>query len=266
MAIRKQRAVNSSKSSSIFCHQLNLEIETIAAKSKQQRKQEIKTIRTKKSRKRIEKQTTTRPIHENLRRTARQQSNRKNEQPKPPSALSKNRPSQQSTYTKNIFHQQTEDTCRVCNAEKETIHHISGCTALAPTKYLQRHDKVCKYVHELLLREHGFNQKRIPWYKHLPKPVEENENVKILWNFAIQTDHQINNNEPDIVIVDKTKKEALLIDIAIPADNNVSRKRLEKIRNYTDLSVELKTLWGLNKVKIVPVIIGAMQLVSFTMV
>ena len=93
--------------------------------------------------------------------------------------------------------------------------------------------------------------------KHLPKPVEENENVKILWNFAIQTDHQINNNKPDIVIVEKTKKEALLIDIAIPGDNNVSRKRLEKIRNYTDLSVELKTLWGLNKVKIVPVIIGA---------
>ena len=82
-------------------------------------------------------------------------------------------------------------------------------------------------------------------------------NTKILWNFSVQTDHRINNNKPDIIMVDKIKKEAIIIDVAIPNDMNIARKRLEKLQNYTDLSVEIKTLWRLSKVDIVPVIIGA---------
>ncbi|XP_066932175.1 uncharacterized protein [Clytia hemisphaerica] len=159
---------------------------------------------------------------------------------------------------RRIFHQQVEETCRICNREKETIHHIiSGCTVLAPTKYLQRHNNLCKYIHELLMRENDLKQERTPWYEHQPHPVEENESTKILWDFSIQTDHQIDHNKPDIVFLNKQTKEALIIDIAIPSNYNIPRKRIEKIRNYTDLAVELKTLWNLNKVKIVPIIIGA---------
>ena len=43
----------------------------------------------------------------------------------------------------------------------------------------------------------------------------------------------------------------------MPNDNNVCRKRLDKIRAYSDLAVEIKTLWRLTKVDIVPVIVGA---------
>jgi len=32
---------------------------------------------------------------------------------------------------------------------------------------------------------------------------------------------------------------------------------MEKLRNYTDLAVEIKSLWNLDRVKIVPIIIGA---------
>ena len=158
---------------------------------------------------------------------------------------------------RNIFHQQINDICRVCNREKETIHHIiSGCTVLAPTKYLQRHNNLCKYIHELLLRENNIKNKHTPWYQHQPKSVEENETTKILWDFPIQTDHQIEHNKPDIILLNKTSKEALIIDVAIPSDYNIPRKRIEKIRNYTDLAIELKTLWNLKNVKIVPIIIG----------
>ena len=159
---------------------------------------------------------------------------------------------------RRVHHQQVEETCRVCNREKETIHHItSGCSVLAPTKYLQRHNNLCKYIHELLLRENNFNQEPIPWYQHQPRPVEENDSSKILWDFSIQTDHQIDHNKPDIVHLNKMTREALIIDIAIPSDYNIPRKRIEKIRNYTDLAVEIKTLWNLNNVRIVPIIIGA---------
>ena len=60
-----------------------------------------------------------------------------------------------------------DDTCRICCVEKETIHHIIlGCDGLSPTKYLERHDNVCKYLDILLLLKHGFIRKYIPWYQH----------------------------------------------------------------------------------------------------
>ena len=56
---------------------------------------------------------------------------------------------------KHAFNVEDDDTCRVCCVEKETIHHIiSGwCDGLSPTKYLERHDNVCKYIHVLMLLE-----------------------------------------------------------------------------------------------------------------
>ena len=159
---------------------------------------------------------------------------------------------------RRIHQTTTNDQCRLCRRSTETIHHIiSGCTVMAPTKYLQRHDNVCKYVHDQLLLEYGFKESATAWYQHQPRAVEENEKVKILWNFSVQTDHAIQHNKPDIIVIDKRTKVARIIDIAIPNDNNICRKRFDKIRAYTDLAVEIKTLWGLVKVDIVPIIIGA---------
>ena len=33
------------------------------------------------------------------------------------------------------------------------------------------------------------------WYEHSPKSVEENEEVKLLWDFTIQTDRQITGGQ-----------------------------------------------------------------------
>ena len=160
---------------------------------------------------------------------------------------------------KHVFKTEESDICRVCRKEKETIYHvITSCEVFAPTKYLERHDNVCKYIHQLLLNEYGITNQKTPWYNHQPKAVEENERVKILWNFRIQTDHTIRNIKPDIVVIKKAQKEANIIDVAIPNDYNICQKRFEKMRNYTNLSGEIKTLWKLSKVKITPIIIGAM--------
>lgn len=160
---------------------------------------------------------------------------------------------------KHIFRSEESDLCRVCRKEKETIHHvISSCETLAPTKYLERHDNVCKYIHMLLTNEHGINNQITSWYRHKPRPIVENDRVKILWNFQVQTDHHLRHIKPDIIVVDKTKNEANIIDVAIPNDYRIAQKRLEKLRNYTDLCAEIKTLWRLSKVRITPIIIGAM--------
>ena len=44
-------------------------------------------------------------------------------------------------------------------------------------------------------------------YKHNPESVLENETHKLLWNFEIQTDHQISARRPDLIIINKKKKK-----------------------------------------------------------
>ena len=86
-------------------------------------------------------------------------------------------------HIQRIIHKTaTNDQCRLCRRAVVTIHHIiSECTVMVPTKYLWRHDNVCKYVHDLLLLEFGFKQVSTPWYQHQPPTNEESNNVKILW-------------------------------------------------------------------------------------
>ena len=123
---------------------------------------------------------------------------------------------------RKIHHTTDNDWCRLCRQAAETIHHItSGCVVMAPTKYLQRHDNVCNYVHDLLLNEFDFKENQTAWYQHQPRTVEENANAKILWNFAVHTDHALQHNKPDIIVINKTNNKALIIDVAVPNDNNV---------------------------------------------
>ena len=70
---------------------------------------------------------------------------------------------------KHFFNVDDDDTCRICRVEKENIHHIiSRFDGLSPTKYLERDDNVCKYIHVHLLLEHGFIEKYIPYNQHQP--------------------------------------------------------------------------------------------------
>ena len=73
------------------------------------------------------------------------------------------------------------------------------------------------------------------WYQHIPESVLENENVKLLWDFSIQTDHHLQHNKPDIVIHKKTNRVCYIIDVACPFDTRVKMKEVNKIERYQDL-------------------------------
>ena len=90
----------------------------------------------------------------------------------------------------------------------------------------------------------------------------ENENFKILWDFSIQTDKEIRANRPDIIFVDKREQTVLFIDVTIPNDHNIIEKRLEKIEKYTDLGIEIKELWNMQRVDIVSIVIGCTGVVD----
>ena len=100
------------------------------------------------------------------------------------------------------------------------------------------------------------------WYEHQPRGVLENSNQKLLWDFNIQCDHEMEHRRPDLIIVDKEKKTACIIDIAVPGDNRVGTKELEKILKYQDLKMELSRMWTLNQVEVIPIVVGALRTVS----
>ena len=100
------------------------------------------------------------------------------------------------------------------------------------------------------------------WYKHTPEQVVENEGFKVLWDFNVQYDGMVEAQRPDIFFLDKQAMEAKIIDIAISGDARVKDNELEKIEKYQLLRKEMRKLWKLKKVTIVPAVIGGLGAVS----
>ena len=153
--------------------------------------------------------------------------------------------------------------CRMCNEKGETVSHIvSECKSLAQREYKRRHDNVARYVHWILCEKANIDRTADAWYDHKPDGVLENDEFKILWDINIQCDRIIEARRPDIIFIDKKEKFCKIIDIAIPGDSRVNEKEREKMEKYQLLKDELVRLWDLKKVNVIPVVIGALGLVS----
>ena len=74
----------------------------------------------------------------------------------------------------------------------------------------------------------------------------ESENFKILWDFTVQCDQKLEAGERGC------------IDVAIEGDDRVKDKELEKLEKYQLLKDEITKVWGMRKVIVVPVGIGAL--------
>ena len=65
-----------------------------------------------------------------------------------------------------------------------------------------------------------------------------------------------------LILVDKKAKSCVIIDVAIPGDCRIREKEIKKIEKYQNLKRELKRLWSLKKVEVVPVVVGALGCIS----
>ena len=168
-----------------------------------------------------------------------------------------------TNYTKFHIDKTSESPlCRLCGIKGESISHlISECSKLAQKQYKERHDSVAQNIHWELCGMYGFEREN-KWYDHIPQSVIENEETKILWDFTIQCDRYVQNRRPDIVVIEKSKQECKIIDIAVPNDNRVGSKEQEKIEKYQDLRQEIAHLWGMKKVQVIPIVIGALGMIS----
>ena len=166
-----------------------------------------------------------------------------------------------NNYLKNIMKVGGDGKCRYCKEQLETIDHlVSGCSTLAKSEYIIRHNKVAQYIHWKVCQHYDM-EVNSKWYEHQTEPVTENSKATILWDFAIQTDRTIKANRPDLVIRDKKTRTCLLLDVSIPTDRNTSLKTFEKLSKYKDLDIELSKSWKV-KTKTVPIIIGALGVIN----
>ena len=142
----------------------------------------------------------------------------------------------------------------MCKQNNETISHIvSGCPKLAQKEYKTRHDNVARAVHWDLSEKYGFERSK-RWYDHVPDSVLENEDYKMLWDFSVRTDHEIEARRPDLLIIDKSEKNCQIIDVTIPEDGRVGAKEDEKVEKYQDLAREVRKMWGVRP-KVIPIVV-----------
>ena len=89
---------------------------------------------------------------------------------------------------------------------------VSECKELAQNDYEKsRHDKVAAILHWQMYQKYGFptTAKSHEHFVDKEMGVLENENVKLLWDFPFQTELKIDYNRPDLVLLDKKRKNML---------------------------------------------------------
>ena len=101
---------------------------------------------------------------------------------------------------------QQNSECRLCSDSDETINYINECSKLAQREYKARHDWVGKVIHWEMCKKSKFDHTN-KWYIHNWGPVLENDTHELQWDFDIHTDHLISARWPDLIMINKKKRE-----------------------------------------------------------
>ena len=113
----------------------------------------------------------------------------------------------------------------------------------------------------MICKKYGLQHSK-KWNEHAPEGAVENKEIEVRWDINIQCDNLIEARRPDLIVIDKKEEKGIIIDIAASADVRVEKKEKEKMEKYQDLKREIRRLWKLRYVEIVPVVIGALGSVS----
>ena len=64
------------------------------------------------------------------------------------------------------------------------------------------------------------------------------------------------------MVIDKVKKETMIIDVAIPGDTTVCDKEQEKIKKHSLLKDKIARLWQMKKVVVIPIVVGGLGTIT----
>ena len=131
---------------------------------------------------------------------------------------------------------------------------MSGGPILAPTEYLNWHDRLGQYIHWRLCKTFVCHVKGIGVNINQQKSLQKCHRFMGLTSILV--------NWPDTVVKNHTDKTCFLIDMYVLSDN-VSLKIFEKLSKYKDLEIEVTKMWHLNTATL-PLVIGALGMVAKT--
>ena len=132
---------------------------------------------------------------------------------------------------------------RLCGKEAETLPHIlSGCSTLAQSKYLDRHNAALKILFFEKCKDLRLVESAPPWYSPVkPKPIYESDEGKAFWDLAVYTEHiYVRANRVDVRFVDHKAKQVWAVEMSCPWIDNRAKKVEEKAIKYGPLLLELK--------------------------
>lgn len=126
---------------------------------------------------------------------------------------------------KNIDDLEVSEKRAMCGKRNDSITHlIAGCKKLSQKEYRQWQEKIARIPHLKLCQNFGLADE-VKWYNQKLEGVLENDVVKILWHFNIQTNHVIQNRRPDMVRLYRLEGKCYLINIVVPGDKRVQLKQ-----------------------------------------
>ena len=120
-------------------------------------------------------------------------------------------------------------------------------------------EKAMTRVHWELCRKYVL-ESADKWYDHQPLSVAENGEVRMTWDMTIYIGKRLKHNQPTVVY--KDTQEWTLINIAVPADQNILTTEEENVERYQELAFEVKRIHRAPKVEVIPIVIGALRTVS----
>ena len=96
-----------------------------------------------------------------------------------------------------------------------------------------------KIIHWELCKRLEFDN-TTKWYVHKQESFQENDTLKTIWDFELDTDQLIPGRRPDQILINKKKITCHWVDFAVPADRKMKIEESEKLNKYLDLVRELK--------------------------
>ena len=158
-----------------------------------------------------------------------------------------------SLQDRNIFLGE-RGMCPHCNASKKSVDHLaSKCEKMLGSDYTRRHNEVLKCIHLLMCNKFGLKSKK-KLRNHTVAEVVANKFAEIRVDTTVKTDIKIKHNRPDLIVIDKKKKEILIVEVGITSIDNLQQVETEKLRKYDLLANELTQLHGFKTV-IVPYVL-----------
>ena len=104
-----------------------------------------------------------------------------------------------------------------------------------------------KIIHQQSAVKHKLlNCNTLLYYRYKPELVLGSANMILYWDRSNIIDKMEDHNRPDILLIVRENRTALVIDVAVLLTHNLTKIETKKIMNYENLALEIKKiLWTL---------------------